>query len=1036
MPAVNARPNRLLAQAAKRIASRRSSRTDDGDRRSIQAALASTDGNLQLTASMVLSLQRLAGNDAVTHLLGTRRASLQRANVGWSGAQEDSWNKGAVTVTAEGKRAKPGEEGIVRIPVSGIAAGPTGGVRGETGGGSDPNIGARLWALNQAAKKKAAKEGKPAPPPIKELAVSDVTTETAGGESGGEAIVIVPAGLPSGPVDVLLHLHGHTIGYREVKGGKGAAPPPRDVQYDRVEQQLLAAAKEGLPMIGVLPQGSFYSKFGPNGEAGFDADAYINQVFSLGVPQLEGLKRGRVTLSGWSGAGNAITLMMGGSGIAPVPAGKAKASKKGRGAGTAARLPGGSLEGLFLFDAIYGSDQLSMVRGFLQTRLEADLAELHEKAGASRDPASAEQAQQTYLVTDGFRFRGIYTSEGGCVGAFHDLETYLKDKWWSSAAVKGLPALVGERLMANYQIQFSGAGVHHNEMIGKEGGADQENLLKAIEMLPKPAKAAAGGAHGRPSPIKTRTTSPAAPGRATRPVPVAAAAGSVDDALIAAAVALGRTGTGSTKPEGGTLLRQDDLRSALDNRGKNPAIAEGFRAAETAVAAVPEGPGRASAIGQQAAILVRALELQFILDPSRSAIDLLPADRAKHWKDFKWEKDDYPGGPKGTNEGQALKMMEEMTTVRAERRPNIGPAAVVTKKEMTPERWAYISQHARTVPGEEQGLFTEAGESFVRMRTAAKADGVHLRILSGYRDPVVAARRAKKAGNPYAVASFSSHSLGLAADLEMWGGKDRKGETNTAVMQKVFDMRATPVHKWMVLRGEEFHWYPYGNEPWHWEYNPPGLKDRFFKAEAKASTTPTPKPSTSTRAATPQAAADGKRLSGADWVREFATSKTIDDLKEPFKGNLSRFIDMLQDNKANVEISATYRPPERAWLMHWAWVIAKGGIKYSRLGTIKNPHNVKIAWDHGSEADSRAAAAEMVSAYQMAHIAALQSRHTERRAVDMTITRLPKTLLVDGEQYPIGKQKASANEALWMVGQMFKVIKLDSDPPHWSDDGH
>jgi hypothetical protein len=31
-----------------------------------------------------------------------------------------------------------------------------------------------------------------------------------------------------------------------------------------------------------------------------------------------------------------------------------------------------------------------------------------------------------------------------------------------------------------------------------------------------------------------------------------------------------------------------------------------------------------------------------------------------------------------------------------------------------------------------------------------------------------------------------------------------------------------------VLRGEEFDWYPYQNEPWHWEYNPPGFREIFW----------------------------------------------------------------------------------------------------------------------------------------------------------------------------------------------------------------
>jgi hypothetical protein len=31
----------------------------------------------------------------------------------------------------------------------------------------------------------------------------------------------------------------------------------------------------------------------------------------------------------------------------------------------------------------------------------------------------------------------------------------------------------------------------------------------------------------------------------------------------------------------------------------------------------------------------------------------------------------------------------------------------------------------------------------------------------------------------------------------------------------------------MLLRGAEFGWFPFGHEPWHWEYNPDGFRDRF-----------------------------------------------------------------------------------------------------------------------------------------------------------------------------------------------------------------
>jgi hypothetical protein len=114
------------------------------------------------------------------------------------------------------------------------------------------------------------------------------------------------------------------------------------------------------------------------------------------------------------------------------------------------------------------------------------------------------------------------------------------------------------------------------------------------------------------------------------------------------------------------------------------------------------------------------------------------------------------------------------------------------------------------------------------MAGRAAADGVTLEVLSSWRDPAVAAANAAKSGNANAVASFSSHSLGLAVDLKMSAGALQVAEMSTHPMQDVANERSSPAHKWMVLKGEESGWYPFGNEPWHWEYNPPGLDTRFF----------------------------------------------------------------------------------------------------------------------------------------------------------------------------------------------------------------
>jgi hypothetical protein len=227
--------------------------------------------------------------------------------------------------------------------------------------------------------------------------------------------------------------------------------------------------------------------------------------------------------------------------------------------------------------------------------------------------------------------------------------------------------------------------------------------------------------------------------------------------------------------------------------------------------------------------LLRALELKFIRDPKTSGLDILGPELSHHFRDFDWHEDDFPGGPKGPNEDFADVMVDTLDLVRAERRANSNGDAVVLRAEATAPAWDYMTNRWVAVPGQERWkLNSHALDSFVRMREQAQLEGVELTILSAHRYPEVAQRNATRAGNPNAVASFSAHSLGLAIDFQMSQGDLKLKETATRPMSEVVRMRESPVHKWLLLRGEEFGWYPYQNEPWHWEYNPPGFREIFW----------------------------------------------------------------------------------------------------------------------------------------------------------------------------------------------------------------
>ena len=179
-----------------------------------------------------------------------------------------------------------------------------------------------------------------------------------------------------------------------------------------------------------------------------------------------------------------------------------------------------------------------------------------------------------------------------------------------------------------------------------------------------------------------------------------------------------------------------------------------------------------------------------------------------------------------------------------------------------------------------------------------------------------------------------------------------------------------------------------------------------------------------------------RELSGKVWVGRFPGSKSPDDLKGKFQTAVKAFLQALADAGANVSISATFRPPERAYLMHHCWQIAHGAEDPRSVPPMAG---VNIQWDHGNLSASRAAAREMVDAFDMAFIAALRSRHTEGRAIDMSIS-WSGTLNIKnagGQVVAISAAPRSGDNArLQQVGRSYGVIKLVSDPPHWSEDGH
>ena len=265
----------------------------------------------------------------------------------------------------------------------------------------------------------------------------------------------------------------------------------------------------------------------------------------------------------------------------------------------------------------------------------------------------------------------------------------------------------------------------------------------------------------------------------------------------------------------------------------------------------------------------------FITDVTRSTLELLPKDQRERFAKIHWNNQDYPGAKKriedtseanldkwrstpgyevfkvagkkgkpdtwylkGTHQAEAQALLDALAKARpggGERRVNTGKNAILTKAQynVDPEAFdTYIVEQLTdpagvTKKGTRRMMNTHAADKFAEMREAANKDGVVLSIGNAFRERARAEASAKKKDNPKAVASYSAHSLGLAVDLNL-ATKALSVEETTTRMPNTIAGLSTPAYKWMFMRGAEFGFYQYRNEPWHWEYNPPGFAAQFW----------------------------------------------------------------------------------------------------------------------------------------------------------------------------------------------------------------
>jgi D-alanyl-D-alanine dipeptidase len=181
---------------------------------------------------------------------------------------------------------------------------------------------------------------------------------------------------------------------------------------------------------------------------------------------------------------------------------------------------------------------------------------------------------------------------------------------------------------------------------------------------------------------------------------------------------------------------------------------------------------------------------------------------------------------KGANQGAAQELLNAVanaTSGGGERRVNRLSHAVLKERAFKLAKddfdKAFVEKLDPT-PINGQQMNIDAAAKFREMAAAAKKDKVTLTVGSAYRTRAAEEATAKKIKNRKAFAGFSPHSMGLAVDINLKTAGYDYEEFRTGNFGKVLDMLESPIYKWLSAHASEHGFYPFANEPWHWEYNP------------------------------------------------------------------------------------------------------------------------------------------------------------------------------------------------------------------------
>lgn len=192
---------------------------------------------------------------------------------------------------------------------------------------------------------------------------------------------------------------------------------------------------------------------------------------------------------------------------------------------------------------------------------------------------------------------------------------------------------------------------------------------------------------------------------------------------------------------------------------------------------------------------------------------------------------------------------------------------------------------------------------------------------------------------------------------------------------------------------------------------------------------------------TPAVAEIHNELSGAQWVGRFRGTRKISDLEPGFQASVNNFVAALKQAGAMHTPTSTYRPPERAYLMHWSWLIWQHRVDPRNVPPMDG---VLIEWVHPSLEESCQAAEDMVMGYQIDGLdtpPAPHSQHTARQAIDMVFSWSGTLSIVDANGNTVEITTTPRNEMnarLHQVAASYGVIKYKGgydDRVHWSTTG-